>query len=225
MIKEGCKILINGRDEVSLKETFNEIKPLDYIVGDVSELKGAEFVVSKAVEILGSIDILICNVGSGHSAPPGKETIKDWEESLRLNLFSTINVVNKSIPFLEKNQGSIICISSICGLEVIPNAPITYSASKAALNSYVKGMARPLGNKGIRINAICPGNIIFKDSVWEKKSINNPNKVNDFLKNEVSLKSFGSPEDIGKLTCYLASSLSRFATGSIWTLDGGQIRS
>ena len=63
----------------------------------------------------------------------------------------------------------IVCVSSICGLEVIPGAPLTYSAAKAALNAYIRGVAVPLGADGVRINGIAPGNILFKGSVWERK--------------------------------------------------------
>ena len=70
---------------------------------------------------------------------------------------------------LFKSKGSVVCISSICGLETIPGAPVTYSAAKAALNSYIKGISIPMANHGVRINGIAPGNILFPGSIWEKK--------------------------------------------------------
>tara|TARA_Y100000589_G_C26773856_1_gene474942 strand:- start:237 stop:614 length:378 start_codon:yes stop_codon:yes gene_type:complete len=124
---------------------------------------------------------------------------------------------------MKRDSGSIICISSICGLEVINGAPITYSVAKAALNAYVKGISRPLGKDGIRINAIAPGNILFEGSTWQHKLDDNPEIVEKMLKNNVTLNTFGRPIDIANLVLYLSSPISNFVTGSIFTLDGGQI--
>lgn len=125
---------------------------------------------------------------------------------------------------LVASRGTIICISSICGLEVIPGAPITYSAAKAALHAFVRGVARPLGKQGVRINAIAPGNVLFEESVWSRKIAEDRAGVEEVISREVSLGRFGSPQEIADLVAFAASPLSAFATGQIWTLDGGQSR-
>ena len=109
------------------------------------------------------------------------------------------------------------------GIEVIPGAPITYSAAKAALNAYVRGIARPLGKQGVRINAVAPGNILFDGSVWSRKLAEDAPAVQAMLAKDVALGSLGTPYDVGSLVAYLASSRCSFASGSIWTLDGGQV--
>ena len=98
-------------------------------------------------------------------------------------------------------------------------------SSKAALNAFVKGISRPLGKDGVRINAIAPGNILFKGSNWEKKINADSVNVYSMIEKEVPLGSFGNAEDIANLACYLSSSISNFITGSIFTIDGGQVRS
>ena len=118
----------------------------------------------------------------------------------------------------------IICISSICGCEVIPNAPITYSVAKAALNSYVKGISRPLAENNININAIAPGNLIFEGSVWEEKLKNDKIGVLEMLKKEVILNRFGTPEEISNFVIFLLSSFSSFSTGKTFIVDGGQTK-
>jgi NAD(P)-dependent dehydrogenase (short-subunit alcohol dehydrogenase family) len=119
----------------------------------------------------------------------------------------------------------IVCISSICGLEVIPDAPITYSAAKAALHAYIRGVARPLGKQGVRINAVAPGNILFDGSVWSRKLTEDAVAVQSMLERDVSLARLGTPRDVAELVAYLASPLSGFATGGVWTIDGGQVHS
>ena len=74
---------------------------------------------------MGDIDILVCNVGSGSSVPPGQETYDEWHKVFAVNFFSATNLIEASLDFLEKSKGSIVCISSICGTEIIPGAPVT----------------------------------------------------------------------------------------------------
>ena len=157
--------------------------------------------------------------------PPGHETPEEWQRVFALNLWSTTNTVEAAREVLAAARGAVVCVSSICGLEVVPGAPVTYSAAKAALHAYVRGMARPLGAQGVRINAVAPGNILFNDSTWSRKLADDPDSVKTMLQREVSLAAFGSPQDVAELVTYLASPRASFATGGVWTLDGGQVRS
>ena len=107
----------------------------------------------------------------------------------------------------------------------MPGAPVTYSAAKAALHAYVRGIARPLGKLGIRINAIAPGNILFEGSVWSRKLQENSAAVESMLERDVALARLGTPRDVAELVAYLVSPRSGFASGAVWTLDGGQVHS
>ena len=156
---------------------------------------------------------------------PGQESLEEWHRIFALNLWSTINTVDAAEDALAISKGCIVCISSICGLEVIPGAPLTYSVAKAALHAYVRGIARPLGKKGIRINAVAPGNILFDGSVWSCKMDEDKQGVEAMLQNDVSLGCLGTPLEVANLVTFLASPLSGFATGGVWTLDGGQVHS
>ena len=222
--EEGCDVVLNSRNLESLQKALLEISSSIGFVADVSKSNEANLLVKKCINALNSIDILVCNVGNGKSVSPGNETPDEWERMFSLNLWSTTNMVEASWESLSKNKGVIVCISSICGNEVIPFAPTTYSVAKAALNAYVKSISRPLGKAGVRINAISPGNIFFEGSVWEKKKASNPTEIERILSDEVSLGRFGTEEDIANLVCYLSAEQSSYATGSIWTLDGGQVR-
>ena len=144
---------------------------------------------------------------------------------LSKNLFSTTNCVEYARSYLANSNGSIICISSICGSQVIEGAPTTYTVAKAALNTYVKSISKPLSNDGIRINAISPGNILFKGSTWERKLKDDPKFVKEMLNKNVPLKRFGDPSEIANLALYLSSDNAKFVTGSVWQIDGGQLTS
>lgn len=222
---EGCQLITNGRNEKDLSKSFNHMPNCKYITSDVSDPIQAESFITEAANYLDGIDILICNVGSGNSVKPGEENYSEWQKVLSKNLFSTTNCVEYARSYLANSNGSIICISSICGSQVIEGAPTTYTVAKAALNTYVKSISKPLSNDGIRINAISPGNILFKGSTWERKLKDDPKFVKEMLNKNVPLKRFGDPSEIANLALYLSSDNAKFVTGSVWQIDGGQLTS
>jgi NAD(P)-dependent dehydrogenase (short-subunit alcohol dehydrogenase family) len=225
-LSEGCKVAINGRNLSRLKNVIHEIDHPDLIAisGDVSKPNEAQKIREEFITNFGNLDILICNVGSGQSVPPGEENLNEWHRVFEQNLWSATTIIEVCRQDLANSLGAIVCISSICGHEVVIGAPITYSAAKAALNAYVRGSARPLGNLGIRINAISPGNILFEDSSWDLKQKSDAKSVEEMLRKNVALERFGSPQDIANLALWLASSMAGFTTGSIFVADGGQLR-
>jgi NAD(P)-dependent dehydrogenase (short-subunit alcohol dehydrogenase family) len=155
----------------------------------------------------------------------GKEKKEDWDKSFKENFFSSVNLIKILEKKLMKTKGMIICISSICGVEYIKGAPITYSVSKSALNTFVKIYSKILGPKGVKINAIAPGNILFAGSVWEKKLKKNKRYVKKIINDEVSLKKLGSADDISNMVNYFINNNSEFINGSIFVIDGGQLKS
>jgi 3-oxoacyl-[acyl-carrier protein] reductase len=220
---EGCRVALNARNAADLSAATAQLAGSIGVAGDVTQPAEAQHIVSEVLRTFGRLDILVCNVGSGRSVPPGNETADEWQRVFALNLWSTTNSVEAARDALVASKGVIVCISSICGLEVIPGAPVTYSAAKAALHAYVRGIARPLGNLGVRINAVAPGNIIFDGSVWSRKLAEDAQAVQAMLAKDIALGSLGTPADVASLVAYLASPRSGFASGSVWTLDGGQV--
>ncbi len=221
---EGCRVALNGRDSAALDAASSSVAGSISCVGDVCDPQQASEIVASAATKLGSLDILVCNVGSGRSVPPGKETPDAWQQAFAENLWSTTNCVEAARGRLAKSHGVILCISSICGSEVIDGAPVTYSAAKAALNAYVRGVSRPLAEDGVRINAIALGNVLFEGSSWESRRDDDPSGVAAMLDAQVPLGRFGTINEAASLASYLVSPSASFATGAIWTLDGGQAR-
>jgi NAD(P)-dependent dehydrogenase (short-subunit alcohol dehydrogenase family) len=220
---EGCRVALNARNAADLEATARELDSAVAVVGDVACAEDARRVVGEATAILGRLDILVCNVGSGRSVAPGNETPEEWQRVFAINLWSATNMVEAARGALADTRGVVVCISSICGLEVVAGAPVTYSAAKAALHAYVRGIARPLGAQGVRINAIAPGNILFEGSVWDRKMAEDAAGVQQMLERDVALARLGTPQEVAGLAIYLASPRAGFATGGVWRLDGGQV--
>lgn len=222
---EGCRVVVHGRTGQELDVVAKELHANGAVTGDLTQPAEARRVMDETLAALGTLDILVCNVGGGASVPPGQESPEEWQRVFALNLWSATNTVEAASAALARSAGAIVCISSICGQTVVPGAPVTYSAAKAALHAYVRGIARPLAEQHVRINAIAAGNILHSGSVWARRLQGDPSSVSEMLARDVPLGRLGTPEDVADLAVYLASPRAAFATGGVWTLDGGQVRS
>ena len=221
-LAEGARVVIVARDHQLLSKVTEENGFEGFAQGDVADPEIAEAVVAEAANILGGIDYLICNAGSGKSVPAGTETYGDWQATFLTNFYTTTNMVRSSESYLEESAGVVVCISSICGTRVIHGAPLTYSVAKAALNAFVKAAAWPLSRKKIRIVGVVPGNLLFPGSVWEDKLTESPEAVNAMLSELVPTGELGTAEDVADLVAFLVSDSAKFITGSLHTIDGGQ---
>jgi len=221
---EGCHVVLNGRNRERLQAPQTQIVGSSSVLADVRDPDACQALVQRVLEQHGRLDVLVCNVGSGASVPPGKETPAEWHRVLELNLYSTTQAVWAATEALVASRGNVICISSICGIEAL-GCPLAYAAAKAAVESFVRNSARSLGKHGVRINSIAPGNILFEGSVWARKLKEDCDAVQAMLQREVALARLGSTKDVAQLTAYLASPLGGFITGATYVVDGGQLRS
>ncbi|MGY8633309.1 SDR family NAD(P)-dependent oxidoreductase [Bradyrhizobium sp. 14AA] len=224
---EGARVALAARGAEALNAARATIGGNTSVhVADVTDPAAAKALIEDVEKQWGRLDILVCNVGSGASVPPGKETAAEWSRVIDLNLFAATNMIEAARPLMASGSGdrAIVCISSIAGMAAL-GAPVTYYGAKAALNATVRGLARPLALEGIRINAVAPGNILSADGTWARKIAENRQSVDDMLQREVALRRLGTPEEMADVVAFLASPRAAFVTGSVMVADGGQLRS
>ena len=224
LAREGVTVILNGRNENKLKIAKNAIPGSFAIVADVSQKQQCDNLVKETVSRFGKLNILVTNVGDGKSLPPGSETAEERRRMIEVNLYSTTQMVDAALCQLRLNKGAIVSITSICGIESI-GCPIAYSASKAAIESFVCNTSRLIGCDGVRINSVAPGNILFPGSVWEEKLKENREKVEAMLRLDVPMQRLGTVEDIGRVVTFLVSPAASFITGTCTVVDGGQTKS
>ncbi len=182
---------------------------------DVADHRALSAWVARAAGTLGGIDIVVANV----SALAAGDTAEDWAKQFAVDVMATKTLVDAALPFLEKSDaGAIVAISSISAMEV--DGPDAYSSMKAALHPYVKGLSRALAPKGIRANLVSPGTIYFDDGYWGRVKREQPEYFATMIGYN-PMGRMGAPEEIGRVTAFVASPAASFMTGANVVVDGG----
>jgi len=182
---------------------------------DVADGAALKQWVEAAAGELGGIDALVCNV----SAIAVGNTPETWETSFRTDMMHSVNAVTAALPYLEKSKAaSIALISSVSGFEV-DFAAGSYGATKAALIHYAKGLANQLAPKGIRVNAVSPGNTYFEGGVWHNIERGNPALYKMALGLNPTGR-MGTPEEVAYGVVFLASPLASRISGTNLIIDG-----
>jgi 3-oxoacyl-[acyl-carrier protein] reductase len=167
------------------------------------------------------IDVMILCAGDSKKYYAKNEKNKDWQRCFNDNFYVCTNLIESYLKIFNYKKTKIIIFSSIAGIKVT-KAPITYSVAKAALNFYAKYKAKELSNYNINLNVISPGNIIMKNNNWGKKLINNKKNVLNYIRQNVPLNTFCSPEEIFNLCKHFSTENNSAITGSNFIIDGGE---
>ncbi|MCB2289704.1 SDR family oxidoreductase [Clostridium sp. CS001] len=220
LAKAGACVVINYKsNDEAAEEALKEIRELGAyamkIKGDVSDYEFSKQMIKTTVEKLGKIDILINNAGISKVGLFMDAVPQEWDSVLNVNLMGTINCSHNAVKeMIKQKNGSIINISSMWG-NVGASCEVIYSASKGAINSFTKALAKELAPSNIRVNAIAPGVIDTEMNKWlsaeDRKS----------LVDEIPMMKFGEVDDIGNLVTFLVSENSKYITGQVITIDGG----
>ncbi|MCR5803525.1 MAG: SDR family oxidoreductase [Clostridia bacterium] len=186
-----------------------------FIKADVSDPTVVKEAVSKAVSVFGDIDVLVSNAGISYVGLSDTFDHSDYRKIMDINFGGFFNLVHEIIPsMISRKIGNIIAVSSMWGQEGA-SCEALYSATKGAVDAYVRSLSKELGPSGIRVNAVSPGVIktdmlnCFSDEDMEE------------LAEETSLGRIGKPSEVADLIYYLASDQSSFITGQIVGINGG----
>ncbi|MGV8995492.1 MAG: SDR family NAD(P)-dependent oxidoreductase [Parvibaculaceae bacterium] len=234
--KEGAKVALTGRGEASLdeardlliKEGANKADLLT-IAGDMTSSEVIAQALDATEKNLGPVHCAIANVGLGR-APLGLDVSDaDWEADIKQNLLGGVYLAREALkrilarPAAQREGANIILISSIAGVDAL-GTPLTYSATKSAINHTAKSLAKIVGKDNVRVNAIAPGNIIFEGGDWQSRVDERPDAWGRWINREVALRRFGKVEEIADAALFLASARASFITGEILVVDGGQVK-
>ena len=213
--KAGARVAVNFRSgREAADEVAAEIGGLA-LQADVSNPGEVQALVERVEGELGDIDALVNNAGVTRDTLIARMTDDDWQTVIDTNLRGTFNTSRAvSRKMLRRRAGSIVNLSSVVGVHGNPGQA-NYAASKAGIIGLTKALARELGSRGVRVNAIAPGYISTEltDVL--------PEEARGLILQNTPLGRLGEPEDVAGAVRFLCSDEAAFITGEVLLVDGG----
>lgn len=216
----GANVAVNdiGEPETAV-DTLNELKAFgveaEAIQANVAVEEDVQKLFAKFMERFGRIDILINNAGITRDGLLMKMKESDWQTVIDVNLKGVFLCTKAAVrPMMLQKSGSIVNITSVVG--ITGNAgQANYSASKAGVIGFTKSIAKEIGSKGVRVNAVAPGFIHTKMTEALPEDVKNAYMAN------IPLKRYGEPEEVAEVVTFLCEERSKYMTGQVLKVDGG----
>jgi len=221
-LEEGSRVFVAGIDEAELKETLGSLGELGAIagvVGDVSREDDVDAIVRAASASLGRIDVLINNAGIAPKTPFLETTTEDWDRAIAVNLRGMF-LVARAVGRLMAADGAGGTIVNMASTNALGGEEryAAYNASKGGVLQLTRTMAVELGDKGIRVNCLCPG---FIDTPLNR-SLEPEEWIRVYEREEIPMGRRGQPEEVAAAYAFLASDDASFIHGAALVIDGGQ---
>ena len=225
LLKFGANVIVAGRSETKGKKALadceNSKENIAFVKADVSKVSDCKKIIDETVSIFGRLDILVNSAGVFVEGPIDEVTEEEYDWLMDINTKGTFFTCKYAVPEIKKaGGGAIVNVSSDSGIMGNTNAAL-YCASKGAVTLLTKALAVDVAKDRIRVNCVCPGDVITP--MLEEEKVKAPDGEK-YLKNLISHYPGGklaTPEEIAAVISFLASETAPFVLGSAWSIDGG----
>ena len=208
-------LVINEAAEATVAEIAAYGHKVKAYASNAAKFDETQAVVEEIVKDFGRIDILVNNAGITKDGLVMRMSEEQWDAVIAVNLKSAFNFIHAVVPQMARQRsGSIINMASIAGQMGNPGQ-VNYASSKAGLIAMAKSVAKEMGSRGIRANAIAPGYVITEMTNALPEAVRE-----EYIKN-IPLKRGATVEEIANTALYLASDLSSYVTGQVIAVNGG----
>ena len=220
-VEAGANVTIVDINEKIAREVADDLGLKNPIIGDVGHSKFCNTVIESAIERYGSVDILVNCAGSILRANSEDTTDAEWERVMSTNVNGVFFMSRAAIgPMKKRGKGVIINFGSIWGSVGSPGV-VAYCASKGAVHQITRAMALDHARDGIRINAVCPGEVNTPMLSSGRKSPPTQKDLQKLADETIPMARLAEPEEVAKVVVFLASDDSSYMTGSMVTVDAG----
>ncbi|RWR31983.1 SDR family oxidoreductase [Sinirhodobacter populi] len=216
--QEGANVVALDIDEAGLKETVETLDPARTATQlcDTSDEAAVKTAIDTAARTFGGIDILINNAGIAVQGDVETTDFETFRKVFAVNVDGYFLMAKHAMPFLLKSGGAIVMTSSVSGIGGDWNM-LAYDASKGAVSNMVRAMAMDYGPRGVRVNAIAP---TATKTPLAEGTTEDPEITKAFM-DRLSIRRYGTPEDMAAAMAFLASEDASYITGVILPVDGG----
>lgn len=221
-VAEGAHVFITGRREAELDKAKALIgRNVTTVQGDVAKPEDLDRLYDAVAREKGRFDVLVTNAAIAEGAPTADVTPEHFDRQFAINVRGTFFTVQKGLRLI-KDGGTIVVISSVVNQKGFPGIPV-YSATKAAVRSFVRSWANELKERGIRVNSVSPGPVQtpMMDGLAGSDAKDAIEANRQRFAAGVPLGRVGRPEEIANAALFLASEDSSFTTGFDLLADGG----
>ena len=223
LAREGVRVAVVARTKEDVASVASSIHGLG-VTADLLKEDDCARAVAEAERGLGPIDILVNNFGARAGTSWADTGPKEFQAAFDGNLMVAARMSQLVLQgMIDRGWGRIVVISSVYGREW-GGAP-AYNAAKAAENSFVKSLAREVAAKGVTVNAIAPGSILWEGGGWHRRQQADPEGIAEFVRREMPLGRFGTVDEVADTVAFACSRQASLLTGACIPVDGGQGRS
>ena len=220
---EGVRVAIAARTEIDVKRTAASLGGLG-VVADLMTEDGCRRAVKETEDALGPIEILVNNLGLRAGTSWSDTGTPELEAAFSGNVVVSVRMTQLVLPgMLLRGWGRVVAITSVWGRET-GGAP-AYNAAKAAETSFVKSLARDVAGKGVTVNAVAPGSILWTGGGWDRRQRADPQGMADFVRRDMPLGRFGTVDEVASVVAFVCSAQASLVNGAVISVDGGQSRS
>ena len=220
LLKSGASVSLWDRDESLLMETSDSLSSkgkVEPVVMDVTDLKSVRNAAKKTEELLGAIEILVCNAGiAGPTAKIWEYPPEEWQQVIDIDLTGVFNCLHVVSPIMiDQNYGRIVNVASVAGKDGNPNAA-PYSAAKAGVIALTKSLGKELAGYDIAVNCITPA--AAKTRIFDQISEDHI----QYMLSKIPRNRFLKVEEAASMVAWLCSEENSFTTGGVFDLSGGR---
>ena len=220
LLKSGASVSLWDRDESLLMETADSLSSkgkVEPVVMDVTDLKSVRNAAEKTEELLGAIEVLVCNAGiAGPTAKIWEYPPEEWQQVIDIDLTGVFNCLHVVSPIMiDQNYGRIVNVASVAGKDGNPNAA-PYSAAKAGVIALTKSLGKELAGYDIAVNCITPA--AAKTRIFDQISEDHI----QYMLSKIPRNRFLKVEEAASMVAWLCSEENSFTTGGVFDLSGGR---
>ena len=220
-IENGCDVFFTSSSQEKIDDLMSKVKPscesqfLQGYACDLSDFMQISDSAKHALQVMGSVDVLICNAGTNIDKLSMRMDMTEWMKVINVNLNANFKLISEFLkPMTLAKKGRIILISSVIA-STGNMGQANYAASKAGLEGMTRCIAIETARSGVTVNAIAPG---FIETPMTDKL---PDQIKDLMLKKIPMNFYGNPDDIFGLAAYLASNEARYITGQTIHINGG----